>query len=89
MRRMEARRRKASALRLRHSQSLASGRQPASQAKVRSTIQRLGSAMKPVVDLHLLRDCSSEVFQWFTGDLPFFVACRLGLEAMFEHLKWD
>ena len=48
MRRIEARRRKASALWLRHSQSLASRRQRPSQANVRSTIQRLGSAMKPV-----------------------------------------
>jgi hypothetical protein len=49
MRRMEASRRKARALWLRHSQSLASRRQRPSQAKVRSTIQRLGSATKPVV----------------------------------------
>ena len=48
MRRIEARRRKASALWLRHSQSLASRRQRPSQAKVRSTIQRLGSATKPM-----------------------------------------
>ena len=40
---MEAQRRKASALRFRHSQSLASRRQRLSQAMVRSTIQRLGS----------------------------------------------
>jgi hypothetical protein len=46
---MEARRRKARALWLRHSQSFASRRQRPSQAKVRSTIQRLGSATKPVV----------------------------------------
>ncbi len=38
LRRMEARRRKASALRVRHSQSLASLRQRPSQARVRSTI---------------------------------------------------
>jgi predicted transcriptional regulator len=48
MRRIEARRRKASALWLRHSQSLASRRQRPSQANVRSTIQRFGSATKPV-----------------------------------------
>src|SRR5208337_2026541 len=48
MRRMEARRRKASALRLRHSQSLASLRQRPSQARVRSTIQRLGRVTKPL-----------------------------------------
>src|SRR5262249_41578757 len=46
MRRMEASLRKASALRLRHSQSLASLRQRPSQAKVRSTIQRLGRTTK-------------------------------------------
>ena len=43
MRRMEAQRRKARALRLRHSQSLARRRHRLSQAMVRSTIQRLGS----------------------------------------------
>src|SRR5882757_2855527 len=42
MRRIEARRRKASALRLRFSPSLASLRQRLSHAMVRSTIQRLG-----------------------------------------------
>ncbi len=46
MKRMEARRRKASALWLRHSQSLASLRQRPSQARVRSPIQRLGSTTK-------------------------------------------
>ena len=46
MRRIEARRRNASALRLRHSQSLASLRQRPSQARVRSTIQRLGKTTK-------------------------------------------
>ena len=54
---MEARRRNASALRLRHSQSFASRRQP-SQAKVRSPIQRLGRTTKaflirPLDDLDL------------------------------------
>ena len=46
IRRMEASLRKASALRLRHSQSLASLRHRPSQAKVRSTIQRLGKTTK-------------------------------------------
>ncbi len=46
MRRMEARRRNASALRLRHSQSLANRRQRPSQARVRSPIQRLGRTTK-------------------------------------------
>jgi drug/metabolite transporter (DMT)-like permease len=48
MRRMDARRRKASALWLRFSQSLASLRQRLSQPMERSTIQRLGSTTKPL-----------------------------------------
>src|SRR4051794_19185254 len=48
MRRMEAQWRKARAFRLWHSQSLASRRQRLSQAKVRSTIQRLGRTVKPL-----------------------------------------
>ena len=44
---MEARRRKASALRLRFSQSLARRRQRLSHAMVRSTIQRLGKTESP------------------------------------------
>jgi len=46
MRRIDASLRKVSALRLRHSQSLASLRHLPSQAKVRSTIQRLGKTTK-------------------------------------------
>ena len=46
---MEASLRKARALRLRFSQSLASRRQRFSQAMVRSTIQRLGSTTKPLI----------------------------------------
>lgn len=49
MRRMEASLRKARAVRLRFSQSLANRRQRLSQAIVRSTIQRLGSATKPLI----------------------------------------
>src|SRR5262249_34400866 len=49
MRRIEASRRNASALRLRFSQSFASLRQRLSQAKVRSTTQRRGSATNPFV----------------------------------------
>src|SRR6516162_1920307 len=45
MSRIEARRRKARPFRLRFSQSLASLRHLPSQAKVRSTIQRLGKTM--------------------------------------------
>ena len=48
MRRIEARRKNASALRLRFSQSLASLRQRLSQAMVRSTIQRLGKTTNPL-----------------------------------------
>src|SRR4029079_427734 len=47
MRGIEARRRKASALPLRFSQSLASRRQRVSQAMVRSTIQRFGRTTNP------------------------------------------
>jgi delta 1-pyrroline-5-carboxylate dehydrogenase len=49
MRRMEASLRKASAVRLRFSQSLANRRQRLSQAMVRSTIQRFGRATKPLI----------------------------------------
>ena len=49
MRRMEASLRKARALRLRFSQSLASLRQRFSQPMVRSTIQRLGRTTKPLI----------------------------------------
>ena len=45
---MEASLRKASAFRLRFSQSLASRRQRLSQSMVRSTIQRLGTTTKPL-----------------------------------------
>src|ERR1700704_1329808 len=48
MSRIEARRKKASALRLRFSQSFASLRQRLSQAMVRSTIQRLGNTANPL-----------------------------------------
>src|ERR1700716_2739039 len=47
MRRIDARRKNASALRLRFSQSLASLRQRLSQAMVRSTTQRRGSTTNP------------------------------------------
>jgi len=48
MMRMEASFRKARALRLRFSQSLASRRQRFNQAIVRSTIQRLGNGTNPM-----------------------------------------
>src|SRR4051794_19567689 len=51
MRRMEARRRNASALGLRFSQSRARRRHRLSHAMVRSTIQRLGSTTKPLACL--------------------------------------
>ncbi len=47
MKRIEASFRKASAVRLRFSQSLANRRQRLSQAMVRSTIQRFGNTTKP------------------------------------------
>ena len=47
MRRIDASRRNASALRLRFSKSLARRRQRLSQAKVRSTTQRIGRTTKP------------------------------------------
>ena len=49
MRRMEASLRKARAVRLRFSQSLANRRQRLSQAMVRSTIHRLGSVTNPLI----------------------------------------
>jgi len=49
MRRIEARRKNASAFRLRFSQSLASLRQRLSHAMVRSTIQRLGKTTNPLI----------------------------------------
>ena len=48
IRRIEARRKNASAFRLRHSQSLAKRRQRLSQAMVRSTIQRFGKTTNPL-----------------------------------------
>src|ERR1700686_2503981 len=53
---MEARRRKASALRLRFSQSLASLRHRPSQAKVRSTTHRLGRTTKAFALIRALDD---------------------------------
>src|SRR5271169_6811088 len=49
MRRIEARRKNASAFRLRFSQSLVSLRQRLSHAIVRSTIQRLGNTTNPLI----------------------------------------
>src|SRR6266581_6120361 len=48
MSRIDARRKKAKAFRLRHSQSFAKRRQRLSQAMVRSTIQRLGKTTNPL-----------------------------------------
>ena len=45
---IDAQRRKASALRFKHSQSFASRRHLLSHAKVRSTIQRLGNTTNPL-----------------------------------------
>ena len=65
MRRIEARRKNASALRLRFSQSLASLRQRLSQAMVRSTIQRLGKTMKPIAPIGSLDDFNVEMRENF------------------------
>ena len=56
MRRMEARRRKASALREIFSQSLASRRQRLNQAKLRSTTHRRGRTSKPLAGVGALDD---------------------------------
>jgi hypothetical protein len=55
-----ASRRKASAVRVRVSTSLASRRQRPSQANVRSTIQRLGSTTKPAAWSERLTISSSQ-----------------------------
>ena len=69
MRRMEARRKKASALRLRFSQSLASLRQRLSQAMVRSTIQRLGMTLKPLARSDRLTISTSRCGRTFASAL--------------------
>jgi len=66
MRRIEARRKNASALRLKFSQSLASLRQRLSQAMVRSTIQRWGKTTNPLT--------RSERRSCFVVDLPCILA---------------
>src|SRR5215468_6875949 len=63
MRRIEASRRNASALRLRFSQSFASLQQRLSQAKVRSTTQRRGSTTKSFRPIGALDDFSFELWQ--------------------------
>ena len=63
MRRIDARRKNASALRLRFSQSLASLRQRLSQAIVRSTTQRGGQHHEAFGLIGALDDFSSEVGQ--------------------------
>ena len=65
MRRIEASRRNASALRLRFSQSLASLRQRLSQAMVRSTTQRRGSTTNTFGVIGALDDFSFELRQEF------------------------
>jgi len=61
MRRIEARRRKMRALRLRFSQSLAKRRHRFNQAIDRSTIQRLGKATKPLAASDRLTICVSRL----------------------------
>ena len=65
MRRIEARRKNASALRLRFSQSLASLRQRLSQAMVRSTIQRLGKTTNPTDPIGAFDDFNVEMRENF------------------------
>ena len=66
MRRIDARRKKASALRLRFSQSLASLRQRLSHAMVRSTTQRRGKHNKSFGVIGALDDFGFEVGQIFS-----------------------
>jgi hypothetical protein len=81
MRRMDARRKKAKALRFRFSQSLANLRQRFSQAMVRSTIQRRGSTVK------LLDHRVEQQTQGIDKNMPFFafdfLACiiAIGIDA--------
>src|SRR5258705_3203245 len=65
MRRIEARRKNASAFRLRFSQSLASLRQRLSHAMVRSTIQRLGKTTNPLNLIGTFDDFNVEMRQNF------------------------
>jgi hypothetical protein len=63
MRRIDARRKNASAFRLRFSQSLASRRQRLSQAMERSTIQRLGRTTEPADPIGTFDDFNVEMRQ--------------------------
>jgi hypothetical protein len=78
---MDARRKKAKALRFRFSQSLANLRQRFSQAMVRSTIQRRGSTVK------LLDHRVEQQTQGIDKNMPFFafdfLACiiAIGIDA--------
>src|SRR5438552_4723062 len=65
MRRIDARCKKASALRLRFSQSLASLRQRLSHAMVRSTIQRLGTTTNPAIRSERFHDFNVEMRENF------------------------
>ena len=69
MRRIDARRRKASALRFRFSQSFASRRQRLSQAIVRSTIQRRGKHHKSFGVIGALDDFGFEIGEDFRQGL--------------------
>src|SRR5713101_5791220 len=72
MRRIDARRKKAKAFRLRHSQSLASLRQRLSQAMVRSTIQRLGNTTNPLTRSERLTISTSRCGRTFASALANF-----------------
>src|ERR1700730_13899151 len=69
MRRIEARRRKASAFRVRFSKSLAKRRQRLSHAKVRSTTQRRGRSSKPFGLIGAFDDVDLKVRQDFGRSL--------------------
>src|SRR5258708_31924122 len=72
MRRIEARRKNASAFRLRFSQSLASLRQRLSHAMVRSTIQRLGNTTNPLTRSERLTISTSRCGRTFASALANF-----------------
>src|SRR6266436_5631579 len=79
MRRIDARRKNASAFRLRFSQSLASLRQRLSQAMVRSTIQRLGNTTNPLTRSERLTISTSRCGRTFASALANFgrdLECR-------------
>src|SRR5438045_1580943 len=84
---MKARRRKASALRLRFSQSLAGLRQRLSQARVRSTIQRLGRTTKPLAWSERLTMSTQDVRHGLLKFGSLITAIGIELEQEREHAE--